>query len=125
MATWTKDELRSIADADELRLQPQLADGSLREPTTIWVVRHGEDVYVRAVNGPNGNWYRKTQESHEGHIEAGGVSKDVEFAHADHALDDMLDAEYRLKYRRYADDVVGSVVTDKARASTLKLVPHG
>ncbi|ROO86345.1 hypothetical protein EDD29_3909 [Actinocorallia herbida] len=125
MAGWTKDELRKIGEAEELHLQPQLADGSLREPTTIWVVRHGEDVYVRAVNGPNGNWYRSTQESHEGHIEADGMGKDVEFAHADHAIDDKLDAEYRLKYRRYPEEIVGSVISDKARASTLKLVPHG
>lgn len=125
MSTWTKDELSRIGDAEELRIQPERADGTLRNPTTIWVVRHDDELYVRAVNGPTGSWYRGTQERHEGHIEADGMSKDVDFQNADHAIDDQIDAEYREKYRRYSDDVVGSVLSDKARASTLRLVPHG
>lgn len=48
MTTWTPDELSRIASADELSIQPRRTDGSLRAPTPIWVVRDGDDLYVRA-----------------------------------------------------------------------------
>jgi hypothetical protein len=36
-------------------------DGSLARPRTIWVVRHGDDLYVRSVNGRTSAWFRGTQ----------------------------------------------------------------
>jgi hypothetical protein len=39
-------------------------------------------------------------------------------------VDDELDAAYRAKYRRYAESIVGSIVSPQARAATLKLVPR-
>jgi hypothetical protein len=35
MTTWTPEELTRIDHADELRIQPRHANGSLRQPTTI------------------------------------------------------------------------------------------
>jgi hypothetical protein len=39
-------------------------------------------------------------------------------------VNDELDAAYRTKYRRYAESIVGSIVSPQARAATLKLVPR-
>jgi hypothetical protein len=125
MATWTADELDRIGGADELRLASQRPDGSLRSPVTIWVVRHDGDLYVRAYRGTDGVWFRGTRQRHEGRIQAGGVDKDVTFADADHGLDDQLDAEYRAKYRNYSASIVDPMVTPQARATTIRLVPHG
>ena len=83
-----------------------------------------DDLYVRAVNGPTGAWFRGTQERHEGHIRSGGVEKEVMFDEVDHGLDDQIDAAYRSKYRRYAPSIVDSVLTPEARAATLELVPR-
>ena len=124
MTAWTPDELNTIAGTDELEIASLRRDGSLRQPVTIWVVRHGDDLYVRSVNGRTAAWFRGTQGRHAGHIEAGGVAKDVTFVDADHALDDPLDAAYRAKYRRYAASIVDSIVTPQARAATLKVVPR-
>jgi hypothetical protein len=124
MTAWTGDELEKIAAADELQIAPRRSDGTLRNPVTIWVVRHGDDLYVRSVNGRTAAWFRGTQDRHEGHIQAGGVAKDVTFVDADPALNDALNAAYRTKYRRYAKSIVDSVVTPQARAATLKLVPR-
>ena len=79
---------------------------------TIWVVRHGDDLYVRSVNGRTAAWFRATQERHEGHIEAGGVEKDVTFVDVDTAddVDDQIDAAYRGKYRRYAASIVNTTL---------------
>lgn len=77
MSGWTNDELNRIGEAEELNLSPVRRDGTLREPVTMWVVRNGEDVYVRSVNGRTSSWFRGAQIRHEAHIQAGGVEKDV------------------------------------------------
>ncbi|MDB5074529.1 MAG: hypothetical protein JWO42_708 [Chloroflexi bacterium] len=124
MAAWTSDELNKIGAAEELQIAPLRRDGTLSKPVTIWVVRHGDDLYVRSVNGRNAAWFRKAQERHEGRIWAGGVEKDVTFVDADHDIDDQIDAEYRNKYRRYAASIVNSILSPDARSATLKLVPR-
>lgn len=124
MTAWTSDELRKIGAAEELEITSARSDGTLRTPVTIWVVRHGDDLYVRAVNGRTGAWFRGTQVRHEGRIWAGGVEKDVTFADADPDLNDQIDAAYRQKYRRYSERIVGSIVTPAARSSTIKMMPR-
>ena len=123
MTAWTTDELDRIDAADELEIASLRADDTLRNPTTIWVVRLGDDLYVRSVNGRAGTWFRGAQDRHEARIQAGGVGKDVLLVEADDPGDE-IDAAYRTKYRRYAANIVGSVLTPEARAATLKLVPH-
>jgi hypothetical protein len=122
MSAWTSDELTRIEAADELELASLRGDGTLRRPVTIWVVRHGDDLYVRSVNGSSAAWFRATQVRHEGHISAGGVHKDVVFADVDRSLDDELDAAYRAKYRRYGAGILGTILTSQARSVTLKVV---
>src|SRR5438445_12360983 len=123
MSTWTSDELDTFAGAEELEIASVRRDGTLRKPVTIWVVRHGDDVYVRSVNGRTSSWFRGAQARHEAHIRAGGVDKDVLLVEADDANDE-IDAAYRSKYLRYAESIVGSIVTPQARAATLKLEPR-
>jgi len=60
----------------------------------------------------------------EGRIETGGLDRDVMFVDADPEVNDKLDAAYRTKYRRYAANIVNSIVSAKARATTIKLVPR-
>jgi hypothetical protein len=124
MSSWTKGELDKIAAADELEIASLRRDGTLREPVTIWVARHGDDLYVRSVKGPTGAWFRGTQARHAGHIQAGGVKKDVTFMEVDAALRDEIDRAYRTKYHRYAASIVNTVLTSRARSATLRLVPR-
>ncbi len=125
MTAWTNDELRTIGAADELEIASARPDGTLRNPVTVWVVRHGDDLYVRSVNGPTAAWFRGTQVRHEGHIRAGGVEKDVTFVEeTDPGLNDEIDAAYRTKYRRYLDSYVPPMISPEARATTIRLVPR-
>ena len=123
MSTWTSDELDRIGGAEELEIASVRRDGTQRKPVTIWVVRHGDDLYVRSVNGRTSSWFRGAQARHEAHIEAGGVGKDVLLVETDD-INDAIDAAYRAKYHRYAESIVGTIVSPNARAATLKLVPR-
>src|SRR5881394_1034171 len=127
MTDWPSEELETIAAADELQLASARPDGRLRNPVTIWVVRLGDDLYVRSVNGRTASWFRGTQVRHEGRIGAGGIEKDatfVDIADADRDIQDQIDVAYRTKYRRYAPNIVNSVLSPAARAATIKLVPR-
>jgi hypothetical protein len=123
MSTWTSDELDTIGSAEELEIASVGDDGAARTPVTIWVVRHGDELYVRSVNGRTSSWFRGVQARHEATIEAGGVGKDVLIVETDDSTDD-IDAAYRAKYHRHARSVVDSIVSPIARAATLKLVPR-
>ena len=125
MTTWTSDELIRIGAADELEIAPLRGDGTLRKGVTIWVVRHGDDLYVRSYKGLGAAWYRGTQMRHEGRIWAGGIEKDVTFVEeTDPGTNDQIDAAYRAKYSRYDARYVDPMVTPEARAATIKLVPR-
>jgi len=124
MTAWTSDELNKIGTAEELRIAPLRQDGTLRKPVIIWVVRVGDDLYVRSVNGRTSAWFRGVQVRHEGRIWAGGVEKDVSFVdESDPDLNDKIDAAYLTKYRRYPQ-WVAPMVTPEVRAATIKLAPR-
>ena len=125
MANWTRDELDTIGEADELEIVTLRQDGTRRKPVTIWVVRQGDDLYVRSGFGDRAAWYRGTQSRRDGHIMAGGVEKDVRFEDAaDPALNDRIDAAYRSKYLHHGAQWVDPMVAAEARSTTIKLVPR-
>ena len=80
MSDWTAEELDTIGAAGELRIAALRPDGSLRPYTTIWVVRVGDDLYVRSYRGRDGAWFRSVLRHPEGSIRAGGLTRDVTFA---------------------------------------------
>lgn len=123
MTTWTSDELDKIGTADELTLASVRRDGTLRPPVTMWVVRDGDDLYVRSVNGRGSSWFRGAQTRHEAHIRAGGLEKDVRLVETDET-NDSVDAAYHAKYGSRYPTIVPSIVAPDARAATLELVPR-
>jgi hypothetical protein len=124
MTSWTNDELSKIETAEELEIAPRRRNGTLRKPVTIWVVRVGDDLYVRSYRGRGGAWFRPAQANRQGHIRAGGVEKDVTFVEeTDSGINDKIDAAYRTKYGRYPQ-YVAPMVTAEARSTTIKLAPH-
>ena len=120
---WTADELARIGEADELTVSPLRADGRPGRAVPIWVVRVGDELYVRSWRGDAGAWYRAAKARRAGRISSGGVARDVEFSDAEDAVNDAIDAAYRDKYARYPS-YVEPMVTAQARATTLQLVPR-
>ena len=125
MTTWRSEELNSIGNAEELQVASLRSDGTLRMFVTIWVVRLGDDLYVRSVNGRNSAWFRGVQTRYEGHIRAGGVDRDVTFVEEpDPEINSRIDTAYATKYRRYAASIISHINGAEARVATIKLVPR-
>ena len=123
MAAWKSDELTRIGGAEEVEIEVRDGDGKVRPPVTVWLVRAGDDLYVRsAVKGRNAAWYRAVQKTHEGRISGGGTTREVRFEETDASLNDQVDAAYRTKYRRYAGRILNSCLTPEARSTTLRIV---
>jgi hypothetical protein len=124
METWTSEELNKVGSAEELRIATLRGDGTPRDPVIIWVVRLGDDLYVRCVNGRDGAWFRGALTRHEGRIWAGGVEKDVTFIEEpDPDINAGIDDAYLTKYQHYPQ-WVAPMVTPEVRAATIRLAPR-
>ena len=123
MHGWNSDELRRIADADDLRISPFRGDGTTYgTPTWIWSVAVAGALYVRGYNGQHSRWYRAAARQKAGRILAAGLTKEVTFEPVEGAVLDSIDGAYRAKYRgnRYLDPMIGA----RARSATIRIMPR-
>jgi hypothetical protein len=123
MTAWKQDELHKIAEADDLRVAPFLADGiTYGTPTWIWSVAVDGDLYVRAYNGQSSRWYQAAMRQQAGRVLAVGLTKEVAFEPVDADINDRIDEAYRVKYRGspYLNPMIGA----RARAATVRITPR-
>ncbi len=123
MTTWLKDELRRIAETDDLHIAPFRDDGkTYGTPTWIWSVVIDNSLYVRAYNGTKSRWYHAAMKQKAGKITAAGITKEVVFEPVDGAINDRIDDAYRAKYKGspYLSPMIGA----RARSATVKVVPR-
>ena len=114
-----------IEHAEELRIASRRPDGWLSDWRTIWVVRSGDDIYVRSVNGRSSVRYQGTRARQEGSVRVGGVAQEVDFVDAvTDELDDQVDAAYRAKYGHYATSIIRAVTGPEANATAMRFVPR-
>ena len=121
MAKWSKDELRKIAEADDLRISPLREDGATYgTPTWIWSIAVDGDLYVRAYNGRNSRWHKAAMRQRAGRITAAGMTKEVAFEAVNGPINDRVDDAYRAKYHDspYLGPMIG------ARSATVKVTPR-
>jgi hypothetical protein len=71
MPAWTADEIAKIGNATELQIASRRRDGSLRPYVTIWVVRSGDELFVRSAYGHENGWFRRALTSGTGRIRYG------------------------------------------------------
>ena len=114
--------LRTVA---RLQLATRRRQGGLSRYVTMWVVRVGDDLYVRSAYGPGNPWYRRATAAGAGRVRAGGVERDVRFRSADPAVQGDIDDAYHAKYDRYGPQIVGSVTGPDAQAVTVRLTKAG
>jgi|SRR6266545_6507198 len=113
--------LRHIADAREVSIGFRRPDSSTGS-TPVWVVRVGDDIFVRSMHGPGGGWYRRLRADPDGEVRDGGHVHPV---HAE-PIDDTGTVEEvtRAYASKYADSpYVQSLLNERASGATLRLDP--
>ena len=123
MATWAKEELRKIAEADDLHIAPFRDDAeTYGTPTWIWSVAVGDALYVRGYNGTKSRWYQAALRQKEGRIIAAGMTKEVSFEPVDGPINESIDDAYRSKYG--GSPYLKPMIAARARAATVKITPR-
>ncbi|HZP93958.1 MAG TPA: DUF2255 family protein [Burkholderiales bacterium] len=120
---WSPDELRRIAEADDLHIAPLREDGvTYGTPTWIWSVAVGDALYVRAYNGRNSRWYQAAVRQKAGRIVAAGMTKEVCFEPVEGPINELIDEAYRKKY--HGNPYLRSMIGARARSATVKVMPR-
>jgi hypothetical protein len=121
--TWSNDELRKIAEADDLHIAPFREDGlTYGTPTWIWSVVVGDALYVRAYNGQRSRWYQAAVKQKAGRVSAAGMTKDVTFEPVDGPLNDLVDDAYQAKYQ--GSPYLSSMISARARSASIRIAPR-
>lgn len=123
MSAWVSDELRKIAETDDLHISPFREDGkTYGTPTWIWSVVVDDRLYVRAYNGKNSRWYQAALRQKAGRITAAGMTKKVSFEPVDGPVNNQIDDAYRTKYKGspYLDPIIGA----QAGSATVRIEPR-
>jgi hypothetical protein len=121
---WPADELRKIAETDDLHISPFREDGvTYGTPTWIWSVVVDDGLHVRGYNGQRSRWYQAAIHQKAGRIRAAAMTKDVVFEPVHGAINDRIDEAYRTKYAgsSYLKPMIGG----RARAATVRVMPRG
>ncbi|MEJ2007635.1 MAG: DUF2255 family protein [Acidobacteriota bacterium] len=123
MTAWPKDELRKIAEADDLHISPFREDGkTYGTPTWIWSVVVGDALYVRAYNGRKSRWHQAAVRQKAGRITVAGMTKEVTFEPIDGPINDLVDDAYRAKYR--GSPYLSPMISAQARSATVRVMPR-
>src|SRR5207302_4486642 len=123
MSTWSKNELRKIAETDDLHISPFREDGKTYGTLTwIWSVVVDDALYVRAYNGQKSRWYKSAVRQKAGRITAAGMTKEVSFEQVDVKISYRIDDAYRAKYK--GSPYLSAMVGTRARSATVKLMPR-
>jgi hypothetical protein len=123
MGSWSKDELRRVAGADDLHISPFREDGvTYGTPTWVWSVVVDDALYVRAYHGQDSRWYRAAVRQRAGQVAVAGMTKEVTFEPVDGPINDRIDDAYRAKYR--GSPYLGPMVGASARSATVRVTPR-
>lgn len=123
MSTWSTDELRKIAENDDLHISPFREGGkTYGTPTWIWSVAVDDALYVRAYNGQDSRWYQAAMKQKAGRIQAAGLTMEVTFEPVSGSINERIDEAYRAKYKgsRY----LRPMISDRARSATVRVMPR-
>src|SRR4051794_29838222 len=120
---WKPEELRRIAETDDLHISPFREDGvTYGTPTWIWSVVVDDGLYVRGYNGQQSRWYQAATQQKAGRIRAAGMTKEVRFESVDGAMNDRIDDAYRAKYAN--SPYLNPMISARARAATVRVLPQ-
>ena len=126
LGSWSADDLPRVDTAEELEIATRRADGTLRGWVPIWVVRVGDEVYVRTWHRRDTGWFGQVVAVPRALIRVPGTELDVVVEDVGGGTPEVrtkIDAAYAAKYGRYGEATVARMVSADAVAATLRLVP--
>ncbi|WP_299039375.1 DUF2255 family protein [uncultured Pseudokineococcus sp.] len=129
---WAPEQLERLDVARELRIAVPRGDEEPAPGTPVWVVRVGDEVFVRSWHRRSTGWFGRAVARGRARVHVPGVEADVVVVDltaspapgggASPPLEELLDdvdAAYRAKYG--AGGGTAGMVTEEARATTLRL----
>jgi hypothetical protein len=121
-ASWSKEQLEKIVEADDLHISPLREDGTTYgTPTWIWCVSLDDSLYVRAYSGLNSRWYQASLKMKSGRITAAGKTKEVTFEAIAGPINDQIDEAYRAKYS--SSHYLKPMISSQSRSATIRIIP--
>lgn len=123
MSAWPREELRRMAESDDLHVAPFREDGRTNgTPTWIWSVVVDGNLYVRAYNGTGSSWYQAAVKQKAGRITTAGMTKEVSFENVADQMNDAIGDAYQAKYSSspYLEPMIGH----QARSATVRILPR-
>ena len=117
------DDLDRVDAAHELEIAVRRPDGTLRRWTSVWVVRVGDQVYVRSWYRRDTGWFGQAVTLRQARVRVPGLAEDVtvtDVGDVDQDVREAVDAAYRDKYGEHG---AASMTTPEAAATTLRLDP--
>lgn len=117
-----EDILDHLAATDEIRIGFNRPDGSTGS-TPVWIVRVGDDLFVRSMNGPRGGWYRRLRADPDGEVHENGHRHRV---HAEPVTDPEVRRQVTHAYQaKYQDSpYLRPFLDEETAGTTLRLKPR-
>lgn len=123
MSKWESEVLAQIASIREVEISPYLSDGTFGASVPIWVVRAGDELYIRSYRGQAGKWFRQVMITGRARLRAGTAAHDVVVEEVGDAREKAVSDAYRAKYQDDPD--LGAMVAADVVATTLRVDPYG
>ena len=122
MNTWTQEQLRTFAPADDLHISPFREDGTTYgTPTSDLVRRLGRRPYVRPTTAPTPAGTAAAMTQKAGRIRIAGSDYEVAFSPADDSVLDAVDDAYRTKYA--TSSYLEHMVRAGRRSNSVRITP--
>ena len=120
MNAWSREDIRKIAETDDLHISPFRDDGvTYGTPTWIWSVVVDDSLYVRGYNGQTSRWYQAALKQKAGRITVAGMTREVAFEAVQGAINDLIDDAYQKKYK--GSPYLKPMIGERARSATIKI----
>lgn len=121
MGTWKPGELDRFGGVKELQIATGRTDGTFRSSLPIWVVRVGDDLFIRSWHGRDGSWFQQLLRNPSLHIKARHTERTVTVEEADPNLRKAIDEALKAKYGRGWH--VDAMVAPNAAEAAFRLLP--
>lgn len=121
---WSRAQLAAFSTAYDFQVSPFYSDGqTYGTPTWIWSVVVGQQLFIRAWNGPRSRWYRSAVTQRAGRIHLAESNHLVNFVPiCDEQLNNQIDQAYRQKYA--GSPYLMPMLASGPRQATVQVMPR-